>query len=151
MAQAVPIIIAVVAAATSAYAAVKQGQSAQAAADFNAATSNQNAELARQQGIAARDAADRQNRQRLGSMKSEMGASGLESDSGSALDTLMSSASQMKLDEANVGYNAQVRALGYQNQAAGDTFEGQSAASNSYWKASGDLLSGASNVAGKVK
>lgn len=150
MAQAIPAIIAVVAAATSAVVAIKQGQAAESAANYNKAVANQNAEIARKQGIEAQMQQERQNRMRFGSMQANLAATGIDATLGSAQDVLAFSASQMALDSANVKYQYQLKGLGYQNQANLSQLQGESAMDNAKWGAAAALLQGASSASGSI-
>lgn len=153
MAPAIPIIalsLAAIGTGVSVYSAIKQGQYAQASADYNSKIARQNAETARKQGIEAQMMADRQTRQKLGTLTAGYGASGVASDTGSALDILKSSASQAKLEAANVRYGYDMKGLGYGNQALLSSMEGDAASSSAKWNAAGALFSGGAKVASQA-
>lgn len=100
--------------------AEQQGQSAAAAAQYNATIANQNAEVAKQQGIAAGEAQDRAARMKIGSMVASYGASGVDGGSGSPMDVLAQSVRMATLDSLTTQYNYALKAQSYRNQAGLD-------------------------------
>jgi hypothetical protein len=100
--------------------AEQQGQSAAAAAQYNATIASQNAEIAKQQGVAAGEAQDRAARMKIGSMVANYGASGVEGGSGSPMDVLAQSVRMAALDNLTTTYNYQLKAQGYRNQSGLD-------------------------------
>jgi hypothetical protein len=119
--------VAIVAAVAGGVSSYMQAQSAEDAAKFNQKVAEQNSQLAKQQGIAASQAQDRQARQKIGAMTAAMGASGLDIGSGSALDVLADSERTAKLDKLTVIWNSQAQAGGYQNSATLDGMQADSA------------------------
>lgn len=145
MAAAVPYIIAA-SAAVSAISAIRQGQAAKAAAAYNAQIGEQNAAVARQEAADAARQADREKYLRLGAIRAAQGHAGGAGDEGSVLDVLADVAAQSELDRQNIIYRGELKARGYANTAALDTFSGQNAQSASYLKAGTELLSGGANA-----
>ena len=144
-----PVVIAAIAiagAGVSAYGAIKQGQAAQAAADYNAKVSKQNADIALQQADVQAEQQRRQAKLQLGQMRANYGASGLQLE-GSPMEVLEDSARQAELDNLTIKYNGKLKAMGFNNDATLSQFEGENAKSNSYFQAGGTLLSGAANAA----
>jgi hypothetical protein len=138
--------IAAAGAVVGAYAAVKQGQAASDAADYNAKMAAQNAEAMRQQGVQAQAAQKRDMGLKLGSLAANTGASGISSTTGSPLDVLSSSIQQGTLDNLNIKYNYQMKALGYQNSGTLDSAQSKSASTAGYLSAAGSLLGGAAQA-----
>ena len=112
------------------------------AADYNAKIASNNAAEARYQGQKAQELQDQQARQKMGLMVANYGSSGVSSDSGSPLDILGQSAAQAKLDNLNIGYNANLKASGYDNTAALDTAQGNNALTSGLLSAVGQGASG---------
>jgi hypothetical protein len=149
MAAAIPFIM-MAGAAISAIGAIKQGQAAKAAADFNATVNQQNAGIARQE---ARDLAqqhDRETYQRLGAIRAAQGHAG-GTNEGSVLDVLADTASQSELERQQIMYRGELKARGYLNTATLDTFQGETAKDASYMKAGSELLGGASRAYGNFQ
>lgn len=143
MMAAVPILMAV-SAAVSAVGAIKQGQAASAANEFNAKIAEQNAEAADQQGQAAAEAQRRDAQRRIGAMEADIGASG-GTMGGSATDLLADSIRMATLDNLTTRYNYKMRGAGYTNEAALSESAAKSARTASYFEAGGSLLRGAGN------
>lgn len=87
------------------------------AAQYNAAINMQNAELARQQGLAEAENQARDAKRTVGSMVASYGASGVQTDVGSPLDVLADSARMAMLDNLTIKYNAEMKARSYEQQA----------------------------------
>ena len=113
MAAALPYI----AAGVTAVSAISSAQAQAGAAKYNQRIAEQNAEMARQQGIAAEQAQRRHSEQVIGQMRANYAASGVDVGQGSPLDVLGESARMAELDALNTRYNYQVRATGYANQS----------------------------------
>ena len=124
------------------YAAVKSGQAASDAADFNAEQARQNAAALQQQSEQASIAQQRDTGLKLGSLSANQGASGLDPSTGSPLDVLSSSIQQGTLDNLNLKYNYQMKALGYNNTASLDNMEAGNASTAGYLNAAGGALGG---------
>jgi hypothetical protein len=139
---AVPIIALAAGGLMSAVGAINQGNSAKAAADYNAQVAEQNAELSRQQGIEEERRTRIMAKKQLGDMRANYGASGITLE-GSPLDILEESAAAAELDALTVRHAGDSRAIGYRNEAAQERFSGRQARTSGYFSASGSLLSGA--------
>jgi hypothetical protein len=146
MAPAIPYIMAA-SAAVSAIGAIQQGKAQKAAADYNAAISIQNAQIARADAAAMAQQQDRENYLRLGAIRAAQGKSGGVANEGSVLDVLGDTAAQGELEKQNILYQGEQRARGFTNTAALDTFSGKQAQRSSYMKAGSELLGGAANAA----
>lgn len=131
----------------SAIGALKQGQSAQAAGQYNADMDFFN----QTETLRAKDIAVNQNQRQsamgLGKARAQYGASGVESTSGSALDVLMQSASQAALDTEILKHKYDVAAYGYGASGRLSLFKGDGALENSYYSAAGAILGGAGSAA----
>ena len=143
--MAVPLMA--VSAVVSAVGAVRTAQAQQNTLNYQAEVARQNALGAAQQGNAAAALQGRQNEQRLGAMRAAYGASGVTSDSGSAVDVLTSSASNMTLDNLTTQYNYKLKGLGYQDQAQLDQSGASNAMAAGYMNGTSDLLRGGSSAA----
>jgi hypothetical protein len=144
MAVAIPFIVAA-AAVVGAGAAIQQGETAKAAANYNVKVNQQNAQLAKQE---AEDLAQQKNREtfmRLGSIKAAQGKSGGSGSAGNVLDVLGDAAAQSELDKQYTLYRGAIGERQFNNSAGLDAFTGNQAQSASYLKAGSELLSGAGN------
>jgi hypothetical protein len=145
MAAAIPYIMAATA-VIGAVAAIKQGQAAKAAADFNAQVATQNAELARQEAAAAERNQQRETYMRLGAIHAAQGHAGGDAAQGSVLDVLGDVAAQSELERQQVVYQGELKARGFTNTALLDKYSGQTAETTGYLKAGSELLGGASSA-----
>lgn len=146
MAAALP-FIQIAGAVISAVGAMRQGEAANNAAQFNATVNLQNAQIARQNAQDEAAQADRESYLRLGAIRAAAGASGGAAGEGSVLDILADSASQSELEKQQIIYRGELQARGYQNTATLDTYSGEQAKSSGYLKAGAELLSGGANAA----
>lgn len=142
---------------------ISSGIAAKNAADYQAAVANnnatiaqQNAEYAMKAGYAQAENQSRKGAANLGRIKTAQAASGVDVNSGSALDVQEGQRETNQLDTETVLNNAQLHAYGYRTQATNfeaesklDTMKGEAAQTASYFKAGGDLLSSASSIGGK--
>lgn len=145
MAAVIP-FIQVAAAVVGAIGAIRQGQAARSAADYNAAIAEQNAQAIRQQSEIQTKQIERENFLRLGSIRAAQGKAGGDTGQGSVLDVIGDAAAQGELDKQNSIYRAELQARGYQNTAALDTFSGRSAQTAGFMKAGSELLGGGTNA-----
>ena len=144
MTAAIPYIMAA-SAAVLAVSAIRQGNAAEAAANFNAQVAEQNAAASREQAAARAKQVDRENYLRLGAIRANQGKSG-GTMAGSALDVLGDAAAQGELERQNVVYQGEMAARGYANTAALDRASGENAATSGYMRAGSELLSGGSGA-----
>lgn len=135
------LVLAGVGTAVSAIGAVRQGQAASAAADYNAQVARQNAVVASQQAAQQAALQQRQARQRIGAARAAYGAAGVRVE-GSPLDVLESSAANAELDRQTILYRGQLRALGYNDTAALNEAQGANAEQQGYLRAGSALLLG---------
>ena len=120
---------ALIPAAISAVGAIKQGQDAQNAANYNASVAEQTSqEQARRDAIQARMV--------IGQDRANYGASGVTTE-GSPLDVLQQSAKMAELDKLTTIYAGATQAASYRAQ-------GKAARTASYFQAAGALAGGAS-------
>ncbi len=136
-----------VSSALSAVAAVRQGQTAQAEAKFQAEQSQQDAVQARAAASTAEDEQRMKARSMIGTQLAAESAAGMQLN-GSASDVLRQSLFSAEADSQQIRYQGENAARGYQNQAAGDLFSGRQAMTNGYLSAAGTLMSGVGSVAG---
>ena len=145
MAMAVPYIMAA-GAAVSAYSAIQQGQAAKAASRFNEQIATQNADISRQEAQDNARLQDRENYLRLGAIRAAQGKAGGAAGEGSVLDVIGMVAAQGEEERQRIIYAGELKARGFTNTASLDRFGGDAAVRNSYFKAGGELLSGAGNA-----
>jgi len=144
MAAAVPYLVAA-SAVVSAVSAIRQGNAADAAAQFNARVAEQNAEASRAQARQQAQQIDRENYMRLGAIRAAQGKSGGEAGQGSVLDVLGDVAAQGELEKQNAIYGGEMAARGYTNTANLERTSGGTALMGGYMKAGSELLSGGFN------
>lgn len=149
MAVAIPVwmwVVGAAAAAVGAYAQVKSAQATSDAADYNKKIAQQNAAAATQQGLQAQTQQRQDAERKLGMMSANFGASGVDPTTGTPLDVMSDSVQQSTLDNLNVKYNYQMRALGYQNSATLDSAASDNATTSGYLSAAGTALGGAGSA-----
>lgn len=149
MAAALPYIVMAVGTAVAAAGAVRQGQAANIAAQYNAKVGEQNAQAAEQQAQSQASIQTRRASMENGGLLAEYGASGVVSGEGSPLEVLAQSASNAEWDRQNIIYGGRVRANSLRNQSGLDVTQGETAQQNGYLSASGSLLQGAGMMYGK--
>lgn len=120
--------------------AIHQGKAEQAAADYNAQLADRNALITTQQTEAAKLQQKRDSAKHIGGMRAAYSASGVSLE-GSALDVLEESASQAELDYQNIGYQGELKRMGFESEAAMERMRGKNAVRAGYLKASSILLS----------
>ena len=103
--------------AVSSFGAYQQGQAQAAAAEYNAAVSDRNATLARQQAGTEADDLERQQRRQMGSIRAAYGAAGIGL-AGSPLDVIEDTALEQATDVKRVGYTGELKAIGMEEKAA---------------------------------
>lgn len=119
-------------------------------AQNNAARSAQAADVVQQQGQVQAQSYYQQGDQRMAAARAGYGASGVDVNSGSALDAQSSIARTTAQNVNAVGYDADVQAVGYRNQAANyQTQAGLDLASARQAKTAG-LLGAASSLIGSA-
>ena len=143
------------AAAVSAAAAVRSSQAQAAsyktqeqAAKYNAATNMQNANAAGMAASANELAMRRLNDQRMGAMRAQAAESG--GFTGTNLELLNQSATNMELDALNTRYRGQMQARGLLSAANMDAYQAKGAAMNADSAITGGYLSAAGAALGGV-
>jgi len=116
----------------------------QNAANYQAQVARNNAEAARQAGEAQAQQVYREGAQRAGLQRAVMAANNLDLGFGSALAIQRDTAEATGLDAATARYNALTQGLGLENQAALLRYQGESARAAGGWQTAGTLLSGVS-------
>lgn len=119
---------AVASAAISAAGAIQQANATSSADRYNASIAANNASIAKQNANYAGAEGEQQteqagigNREKLGNLKANQGASGIESNTGSSANVQASESMIAQEDVMNTRANAARRAYGFETQAAGDT------------------------------
>lgn len=144
---------------TGMMAAQAQGEAAAAAANQNAQIAEYNRQVAERNKATALAEADaeardvsRENRRTMASIRAAYGASGLALE-GSPLDVMEDTALEQELDVAKTRYKGQLRAIGYQDEAANykmkaelHRMEAASAARSSRISAVGALFSSLGSI-----
>lgn len=147
--------------ALSAADSIRDGKQQAAQADYQAALARNNAAVAEQSArdaVTAGKAAEQRQRitnsQKIGSMRAQMGASGVDSGMGSALDGSAAIAMMGEADALNVrdewlrNQNSYLqKANDFSNQASLYGYSARNNKTNGAWKGSESLLSGARSVA----
>lgn len=148
-------------AATGAVGAATSGAAARQAAQYNAQIAGINQQVSEQNAIQATQAGEQQagmsqqkTRATVGAIKAGQAASGVDINSGSAVDVRSSAAQLGELDAINIRANAARTAYGYGNQAAGfgaqaqlDKLTGENAGVAGDIGAATTFLGGAGNAA----
>lgn len=138
MAAAVPIALFAAGGAMQAGGAKFSANAAAQAADYNAGIARQNAAFTEQQTAEQERQHAITSESQIGAIRANYGASGVTSDSGSALDVVGQSARNSALDALNIQHAGDMKAWSYMSGASLDTAQ----AAND--RVSGDL--GAANA-----
>lgn len=133
--------------AISAIGAIRQGQAASNAANYNAGMARMNADIAESQSVAASAALKRDTARKQGAAIAAYGASGVQASEGSAMEVLADSARSAALDDLTLKYNYKLKGLGFLAQAELDRANASSSRTSSYFNAAGSMLNGGSRVA----
>lgn len=147
MAVAIPFIM-IAGAVISAAAAIRQGQAAKAAAEYNVKIGEQNAALARDEAQAQMRQQERETYLRLGAIRAAQGKAGGAQGEGSVLDVLGDVAAQSELERQNIAYIGELKARGYTNTATLDRFQGINAERQGQLRAASEMLNGVANAYG---
>jgi len=144
----------------SAIGAIEQGQATANAASYsaqvarnNATVAEQNAQYSTEAGQARAEASSRKGAASLGKLKASQAASGVDVNSGSAVNVQESERETNKLDTETVLNNAELQAYGYRSQATSFNAqaglkdeEAKQAPIGAGFAAAGGLLSSASSI-----
>lgn len=144
MAVAIPFIVAA-AAIVGAGAAIQQGETAKAAANYNVKVNQQNAQIAKQEAEDLAVQHDRETFMRLGQIRTAQGKSGGSGTEGSVLDVLGDAAAQSELEKQYIKYRGALGERQFNNTAGLDAFAGERQQTAGYMKAGSELLYGAGN------
>lgn len=149
----VPLVLTALAAGLQVAGQIKQGDAASQAAAYNAQVAANNAKLATknasiiaEEGEQQTAQAQQQTKAKVGAILANQGASGVDVNSGSAVDVRSSAAELGELSAINIRSNAVRQAYGQQVQAAGDTGQSQLDKSESGSDAVGGFLKGGSTL-----
>lgn len=135
----------------SAYGQQQQGKAQQAIMNYNAGMQEVAADQAVQKGAAAADVQRAKVRQIIGTQRALMGASGVDIGTGTTGQVLDQTAGMGEQDARQIERNAQLEAWGLRSGAAGQRFQGDSAATAGLYGAMGTLLTGSANAYGLYK
>jgi hypothetical protein len=125
-----------------------EGENKAIAYEYNAKVAQQNAEISRQQGVAAVEAQQRQAARAIGSAMAAYGASGVQMDVGSPVDVLVDSARMAELDKLTTQYNYALRAIGYEAQGKLDLLGAKSARTSALFQAFGEIAKAGAGAGG---
>lgn len=149
MAAALPIIGAV-GTVVQTIGAIGQGNAGKQSGEYNAQIAEQNIGIVRQQ---AKDD-ERQLRvhgqKTLGEMRAGFGASGVQSNEGSAADIIGQSAANIEMDALTVRHGGEIQAWKHQQQANLYRLQGANAQTAGLFEGAGKLLSGGARFAGEI-
>ncbi len=142
-------ITTVAGAGMSAYSQYQSAQYNAAVARNNQTIANQNAKIALQQGQQAEQAQRIKTGSMIGAIEAQQAASGVQTNSGSALNVRSSAAETGELDALTIRYNADLQAQNLKYQAS--QFGAQAALDESQgmWGVASSILGGASSVSDK--
>lgn len=118
------------------------GRQVRSAYEFNAKMADLQAEDAVARGKEASDKSRRDTKRLIGAQRAAAAASGIEVDSGSALDLQLDAAGFGAMDALTIKNNAAREALGYKAQALDYRSRGAMAEANAKTAAAGTLLTG---------
>ncbi len=127
----------------------EQASASSNVANYNAAVATRDAAAARDQAARDADLQRRQAAKQIGAARAAYGASGVTLE-GTPLDVLEESAANAKIDELNVLYKGEMRAMGFDSTAALDTYRGQTALREGEYRSASSLLTGAGTLASSL-
>lgn len=135
---------------------VMQGMAASQTANYqaqvaanNARIAQQNANVALEQGTVQEETQREKTGSEIGYIRAQQAASGVQSNSGSALDVRSSAAEMGELNAETLRYNAQLNARNSILQAQSDQAQSQLYSSQAGWDTVNSILGGASSVSSK--
>lgn len=138
-----PVTMMGISASVSALGNLFSGESRAQAHEYNTQIAMQNAIIARQQGEAAAEAQSRDTKRKMGSIVANYGASGVMTDSGSALEVLADSARMAMLDNLTIKYNSNMKALSIAMQGDMERSAGKNARTSGLLGAGASVITGA--------
>lgn len=140
-------VAAVAGGVTAGVAAKQAGDAQEDAAKANAKIANNNA-IAEAQAAAENAVRKRQDNQRqLSAIRAKMAGQGVQVGSGSALEVLGASASDLELQTQDMFRESQAKQAQYANQASSSLFEGKQAAAAGNWGMATSLIGAAGSAA----
>lgn len=145
MAAAVPALM-VAAAAVSAYASYETGRQQKKAADYNAQMADYNAKIALDAARAKEDAYSRDAARKLGAIRQQYAASGVEPTAGTPLTVLMESAQEAEKDKLRIRAGGEAESWAYRSEANLARMQGKSAYTQGTLGAGSSLLGGAARA-----
>lgn len=125
---------------------IESGLYANQVAQNNATIAEQNKAYTLQAGEEAASVQSRKGAAEQGALKTRMGASGVDVNSGSNVDVQVGAREASKLDAETVLNNAELAAYGYTTQAANFRAQGAQDLASGIWDAAGGLLGSASSL-----
>ena len=142
----VAVAVAVIAAATSAYATYSAGENAKEVGEYNKKVADNAALDAAQRGSI--EAADHRQkvRQMISRQNASFSAGGLDASTGTPLEIMTETAGMGELDALRIVNNAQRQGAGLKAQGELEMFKGNAAYRGGMLTAGGTLLGGASNA-----
>lgn len=163
MVAAVAVAATAVSAVVGAVGSYEQGQAQKQAYDYQAQVARNNAKIAQQNASWATQIGDTQavnegmkTRAQVGAIKAAQAASGIDVNTGSAVDVRSSASELGELNALTIRSNAARQAYGYQVQGTSDiaqaqldVYSGNQAQTAGYIGAFGSLLGGASSAGGQ--
>jgi len=156
MCVALPVALGLASLVTSVGGMAMQVYSQSQAADYNPQVdrnnqiiAQQNAGIALQQGQQAEENQRLKTGQMIGGIEAQEAASGVNPNTGSALDVRSSAAETGELDALTIRYNAQMQARDFQTQAASYGAQAGLYGASSDWAIANSILGGASSVSDK--
>jgi hypothetical protein len=141
--------VAVVGVGLTAYSMTEQAGQQADAFKRQAEIDTQNAEIAKQQGVAAQVQQQQRTAVLAGAARAQYGASGVSIE-GSPLDVLANGAMSAQQDLQNIEYRTKLKMAGYTNDANLNDASASNALMSGYGKAGGALLSGAASAFSKI-
>lgn len=138
--------IGMISAGISAAGAIRQGNVAESAAEYNAQVAENNAEVVRAQGTLQQEAQRAKARALIGDQLAAVSSSGT-SVSGSNLQLLGESLYNAELDALNIRYESELNARGLQSQATQERWQGKQAKIASGFNAAAQIGKGFSSYA----
>lgn len=137
-------------AGVGAFGALYSGQATADTLDAQADINQGNAQIALQQGVYDSFRHGLKINAQLGSMRANIGASGVSASSGSALDLIQSSVMNGEMDKQNIMRQAQIKSIGFQNEASLEKWGASNALTASYFNALSFGMKGASSAFGST-
>lgn len=138
-------VVTVIAAGVSAYASYEQGQQQKKAANFNAKMAEYNAQQAKDAAKAKAEIYEKETRRRLGAMRQQYAAAGVEPTAGTSLAVLIDSAQEAEKDLVRIKAGGEAESWSFMGES-----ELQRSMGASYERA-GNIGAGASLLGGAAR